>query len=414
MINNNAVRHLALIVSILLCFFIYIGYRFRSSAESPSENNRTSAPDLPIPAVSSAAASSNSDPAMLMTARDGLPRDNPAVSIPSELAQTVSDAQENRRNAEPDISSLLDSGAAYQEPGGKSATAATIPPGSIEEALSASSSSVGNTGVITGLIPDPSRPRSSVAPPPNPETRPPEEEKENQLSLPPPPRNGNPPVPTESELRLATAPSPQSPSGDVAPPVSRTGGTGTPNPARPLTAPTGNQPAERATPPSSGSQPDVAGGVAPSDSLRIYVIRSGDTLSRIAVRELGSITLADNIFLLNRDVISDPNHLVIGDRIRLPIRESLAAAGPGFPPTQAGAVNRPPIGVPASASQPVPFGNRTHQVARGETLSSIARQYYGSSSGWRFLYESNRNSIASPNQLSVGMTLVIPPYSESY
>jgi nucleoid-associated protein YgaU len=139
---------------------------------------------------------------------------------------------------------------------------------------------------------------------------------------------------------------------------------------------------------------------AGSESLRMYVVRHGDTLSNIAARELGSISLADNIFLLNRDVIEDPDSLTVGVKIRLPVRD-------GFIPdaatvTQPGPARRPNQGI-----------GRTHIVARGDTLSSIALEYYGASSGWRFLYEANKTIVPNPNQLSVGTELTIPPYEDN-
>lgn len=145
-----------------------------------------------------------------------------------------------------------------------------------------------------------------------------------------------------------------------------------------------------------------------SESLRMYVVRPGDTLSNIAARELGSISLADNIFLLNRDVIEDPNTLTVGVKIRLPVRD-------GFIPDAAVAA-RPGAGVGAGAGagrRPNQGIGRTHIVARGDTLSSIALEYYGASSGWRFLYEANKTIVPNPNQLSVGTELTIPPYENN-
>ncbi|MCD8350033.1 MAG: LysM peptidoglycan-binding domain-containing protein, partial [Planctomycetaceae bacterium] len=136
------------------------------------------------------------------------------------------------------------------------------------------------------------------------------------------------------------------------------------------------------------------------ESLRIYVVLPGDSLSSIAVRELGSASLAENIFLLNRDVIEDPDHLLAGVKIRLPVRESAIVDEPA-PPDTTTPGRRPSMGL-----------GRTHLVVRGDTLSSIAMQYYGTSAGWRFIYEANRNILPNPNVLAVGNELTIPPYEE--
>jgi len=60
-----------------------------------------------------------------------------------------------------------------------------------------------------------------------------------------------------------------------------------------------------------------------------------------------------------------------------------------------------------SAAAPATAG-RTHVVAKGDTLSSIARKYYGDSSKWKTIFNANRNRIADPNRLTVGTKLIIP------
>ncbi|MCC7291379.1 MAG: LysM peptidoglycan-binding domain-containing protein [Phycisphaerales bacterium] len=53
-------------------------------------------------------------------------------------------------------------------------------------------------------------------------------------------------------------------------------------------------------------------------------------------------------------------------------------------------------------------GGRTHVVAKGDTLYSLARQYYGNQSKWRDILEANRAQISNPDQIKVGQKLVIP------
>ncbi len=60
------------------------------------------------------------------------------------------------------------------------------------------------------------------------------------------------------------------------------------------------------------------------------------------------------------------------------------------------------------AAQPAPAATRTHVVAKGETLNSIARMYYSDQSKWRQIYEANRGTLTDPNRLRIGQELVIP------
>lgn len=49
-----------------------------------------------------------------------------------------------------------------------------------------------------------------------------------------------------------------------------------------------------------------------------------------------------------------------------------------------------------------------HCVSNGETLSTIAKKYYGSTSLWEVLYQANRDSLRSPKALKIGQKLKIP------
>jgi nucleoid-associated protein YgaU len=53
-------------------------------------------------------------------------------------------------------------------------------------------------------------------------------------------------------------------------------------------------------------------------------------------------------------------------------------------------------------------GERTHVVAKGEALQSIAKQVYGRSSEWEKIWQANRDRLSRPEALQTGMTLRIP------
>ncbi len=60
--------------------------------------------------------------------------------------------------------------------------------------------------------------------------------------------------------------------------------------------------------------------------------------------------------------------------------------------------------VEAPAIAPV----RTHIVQRGETLSSIAQQYYGNPNAWQRIVKANSTVIKNPNVVPPGTKLTIP------
>jgi len=51
---------------------------------------------------------------------------------------------------------------------------------------------------------------------------------------------------------------------------------------------------------------------------QIHVVQSGDTLSKIAQKYYGDASLYPKIFQANRDVLSDPNKISPGQKLRIP------------------------------------------------------------------------------------------------
>jgi LysM repeat protein len=51
---------------------------------------------------------------------------------------------------------------------------------------------------------------------------------------------------------------------------------------------------------------------------------------------------------------------------------------------------------------------RHYTVRRGDTLSSIAQRFYGSSARWTWLFQANRSVIKNPNTIFVGEVLNVP------
>ncbi|MHC4391266.1 MAG: LysM peptidoglycan-binding domain-containing protein [Planctomycetota bacterium] len=56
----------------------------------------------------------------------------------------------------------------------------------------------------------------------------------------------------------------------------------------------------------------------------------------------------------------------------------------------------------------VASSDRTHTVAKGETLQKISMRYYGTTRRWPKIFEANKSALASPDKIKVGMKIQIP------
>ena len=54
------------------------------------------------------------------------------------------------------------------------------------------------------------------------------------------------------------------------------------------------------------------------DATQWYVVKKGDTLSKIAKEFYGDASLYPQIFEANRDILKDPNLIKIGQKLRIP------------------------------------------------------------------------------------------------
>lgn len=53
-------------------------------------------------------------------------------------------------------------------------------------------------------------------------------------------------------------------------------------------------------------------------------------------------------------------------------------------------------------------GGRVHVVGKGDTLYKLARDYYNNESRWRDIWQANQQRVGNPNQIPLGMKLIIP------
>ena len=50
----------------------------------------------------------------------------------------------------------------------------------------------------------------------------------------------------------------------------------------------------------------------------------------------------------------------------------------------------------------------TYTVQSGDSLSKIAKHFYGSANDWHRIYEANRDKISNPDLIHPGLELTIP------
>jgi nucleoid-associated protein YgaU len=117
----------------------------------------------------------------------------------------------------------------------------------------------------------------------------------------------------------------------------------------------------------------------PSEEItEYYTVQPGDTLSKIASRLYGNAGKYPIIFEANLEVIKDPNLIYPGQILR---------------------IIKPPVGQTPSD---------TYTVKTGDTLSKIAKQFYGDARKYSIIFEANRNILKDPNIIHPGQILRIP------
>jgi LysM repeat protein len=61
--------------------------------------------------------------------------------------------------------------------------------------------------------------------------------------------------------------------------------------------------------------------------------------------------------------------------------------------------------------KPAAQSSRTYTVRSGDTLSAIAKRFYGNPARWTWIYAANRSKIHNPNSIFVGEKLTIPSHA---
>ena len=157
------------------------------------------------------------------------------------------------------------------------------------------------------------------------------------------------------------------------------------------------QPPQPDPQPTQAPQPTTSASPAPTPSpepapvvsraaTTIYKIKEGDSLGRIAQRQLGSVKFVSRIRELNPGI--DENKLQIGKPLTLPPRMEESPA------------KESPNKAVASGAY------RTYRVRKGDSMEKIAQSQLGSRSRWFDVRKMNPN--VDPIRMQIGATIKLP------
>jgi nucleoid-associated protein YgaU len=66
-----------------------------------------------------------------------------------------------------------------------------------------------------------------------------------------------------------------------------------------------------------------------------------------------------------------------------------------------------PASTPGSSTNPGQV-KREYVIKSGDSLSKIAKEYYGNAGDWQKIYQANKGTIKDPNMIYPGQKIIIP------
>ncbi len=129
----------------------------------------------------------------------------------------------------------------------------------------------------------------------------------------------------------------------------------------------------------------------------IHMVEPNDSLTKIAKKYFGDETKWDKIFEANKDNMSNPHSLYVGQELLIPDVTVDKAETQAF---------RVPVKKKQELDTKVNI--ITHTVQSGDTLYRIAGKYYDDPAMWKEIYEANEEAIEGQGLLRKGQILIIP------
>lgn len=122
----------------------------------------------------------------------------------------------------------------------------------------------------------------------------------------------------------------------------------------------------------------------------LYTIKSGDTLSKIADYYYGVPAVYELIYSYNKDILKSADRIYAGQTITLP---SYAAVD---------------LYLASAYPRESTDGGTAYIVKSGDSLSKIAKAFYGDATKWNVIYEANKGILKNPSRIYPGQVLTIP------
>jgi LysM repeat protein len=91
------------------------------------------------------------------------------------------------------------------------------------------------------------------------------------------------------------------------------------------------------------------------------------------------------------------------EAVKNEVWNAIKAVDPGYSDLSCDLAIDSSLPAPAAAAE-----TRTYSVQSGDTLSKIAKQFYGDAGQYMKIFEANKDKLKDPNQIQVGQNLTIP------
>jgi len=137
-----------------------------------------------------------------------------------------------------------------------------------------------------------------------------------------------------------------------------------------------------------------------SDTRALYQVKAGDTLYKIAARQLGKASRrnVDAIFDANRSTLSSPDQLKVGMKIVIPSMTAQETS-PRVASTMRSKKSKPARRSP---------GFRWYQIKKNDRYINIARNELGDAKRWHEIHDLNKRNFPDPDKIRAGVRIKLP------